>query len=271
MVLTSVPNLTEEELFLLTVPNDTEEAAWMVMPDYQWRVLELLTSILRLHVSRAKLPWYVMAELLVIMPRPYSSRTLEAAPDLLMAEADDHERTSWNVVEEGQSPAFVLEVVTTDSWTRDTEDKPPIYGALGVREYVIFAAKPKRGAPRLFGYRRDEHDQFVPWAPDESGALTSAALGGLTLYVEDGKWLRLRDAQGRSLPSAAEEAQRAEQEAQRAGRESRRAEREAQRAEREAQRAEREAAGRLVAERRAEEAEAEVARLRALAPRRDGQ
>jgi hypothetical protein len=33
------------------------------------------------------------------------------------------------------------------------------------------------------------------------------------LYVEEGEWLRLRDAQGQALPSAEREAARAEQEA----------------------------------------------------------
>src|SRR5205823_1297713 len=104
---------------------------------------------------------------------------------------------------------------------------------------------------------------------DEQGALRSAVLGGLTLYVEEGTWLRLRDAQGQRLPSAEEEAARAEREAARAEEEAARAEREAARAEEEAARAEREAA-------RAEEeaaarqvAEAELERLRALLRQQD--
>ena len=67
-------------------------------------------------------------------------------------------------------------------------------------------------------------------------------LGGLTLYVEEAEWLRLRDAQGQRLPSAEEEAERAE---------------------REAERAEREAAARQAAE-------AELERLRALLRDQEG-
>jgi Uma2 family endonuclease len=142
-----------------------------------------------------------------------ASSVLDLAPDLMLAEADDALRTSWDVRVEGQVPPFVLEVVTKDSWERDTVEKPLLYDAMGVHEYVIFAPQRKDGGPLLFGYRRDVERRFVPWNTDEQGALHSAVLGGLTLYEEEGEWLRLRDAQGQRLPSAEEEAERAEQEA----------------------------------------------------------
>jgi Uma2 family endonuclease len=143
---------------------------------------------------------------------------------------------------EGQVPPFVLEVVTKDSWERDTVEKPLLYDAMGVQEYVIFAPQRKDGGPLLFDYHRDAEGRFVPWDTDEQGALHSAVLGGLTLYVEEGEWLRLRDAQGQRLPSAEEEAERAE---------------------REAARAEQEAAARQAAE-------AELERLRALLGEQEG-
>lgn len=255
-------DFSEMELLLLTTPDDTEEAPWMVMPDFQWRIVELLMSILRLHATRQGLRWYLAAELQVTMPRALTPRTrtrrtLDVVPDLLMAVADDVERTSWNVHAEGQPPRLVLEVVTEASLDRDMEEKPVIYDALGVREYVIFAPKRIDGGPLLSGYHRVDDGQFAPWSVDEQGALRSAALGDLELYVEDGKWLRVRDALGRRLPSAAEEAARADQEAARANREATRANQEAARANQEAARAAREAAARQAAE-------AELARLRAL-------
>lgn len=88
-------------------------------------------------------------------PRIRTKRTLDVAPDLLMAEADDVERTSWNVLGEGQPPRFVLEVVTKESWERDTVEKWGIYNAMGVDEYAIFAPKRTDGGPLLFGHRRD--------------------------------------------------------------------------------------------------------------------
>ncbi len=235
------PRLSDRELFFLTVADDTEEAPWMVMPDFQWRVVALLMSILRLHVARSGLRWYLAADLKVSMPRAITTRVrtrrvLDVAPDLLMAEADDTERASWQVISEGQPPLFVLEVVTEASVERDLEEKPEIYDAMGVREYAIFAPRRTDGGAALLGYQRDTRGRFVPWSADAQGVLWSAALGGLGLYVEDGKWLRARDSAGRRLPSAEEEAARAEQEAARA---------------------EQEAAARRAAE-------AEVARLRAL-------
>jgi Uma2 family endonuclease len=205
--------LSDTEWLLLTTPDDTEEAPWMVVPEFQWRVVALLMSILRLYVRRRGLRWHLAAELKITMPRRIIPRSLDLAPDLMVAEADDAPRTSWDVRVEGQVPPFVLEVVTKDSWERDTLEKPLLYDAMGVQEYVIFAPQRKDGGPLLFGYRRDAERRFVPWNTDEQGALHSAVLGALTLYVEEGEWLRLRDAQGQRLPSAEEEAERAEQEA----------------------------------------------------------
>jgi Uma2 family endonuclease len=240
--------LSDTEWLLLTTPDDTEEAPWMVVPEFQWRVVALLMSALRLYVRRRGLTWHLAAELKITMPRRIIPRSLDLAPDLMVVEADDAPRTSWDVRVEGQVPPFVLEVVTKDSWERDTVEKPLLYDAMGVQEYVIFAPQRKDGGPLLFGYHRDAEGRFVPWHTDEQGALHSAVLGGLTLYVEDGEWLRLRDAQGQRLPSAEEEAERAE--------------REAERAEREAERAEQEAAARQAAE-------AELERLRALLRQQD--
>ena len=205
--------LSATEWLLLTTPDDTEEAPWMVVPEFQWRVVALLMSVLRLYVRRRGLRWHLAAELKITMPRRIIPRSLDLAPDLMVVEADDEPRTSWDVRVEEQVPPFVLEVVTKDSWERDTVEKPLLYDAMGVQEYVIFAPQRKDGGPLLFGYRRDAEGRFVAWDTDEQGALHSAVLAGLTLYVEEGEWLRLRDAQGQRLPSAEEEAERAEQEA----------------------------------------------------------
>ncbi len=236
---------SDDELLLLYTPDDTEEAPWMVMPDFQWRVVSLLMSILGLYARRTDQRWYLGAELKVKMPRPAGQRMLDLGPDMMMAEADDAERDSWNVRVEGGSPLFVLEVVTDESRARDMDEKPILYDQMGVREYVIFAPRRKDNGPILLGHRRDATGRFAPWATGADGVLRITSLGGLGLYVE-GDRLRVRDLQGRRLPSAEEEAERAEQEAERA---------------------KEEALARQDAERRASEAEAEVARLRALLAR----
>ena len=249
-----MPRQLSEPDWLLHIPNDTEEAPWMVMPDYQMRVIRLLLSILDRYRDEMRLRWYIGAELMVVLPRP-GLASLEVAPDLFVAEGDDTWRESWNVNSEGTPPRFVLEVVTRDSWERDTGEKVRLYDRLGVEEYAIFAPERLRRTPRLSGYHRGVHGTWERW-PLEAGALKSAALGGLTLEVEEGRYLRLRDPEGRRLLSDLEAERLAAQ----------RAEAEAQRAEAEARRAESEARARRETESRLVELEAEIARLRAQQP-----
>src|SRR5918911_1094988 len=238
--------LSDTEWLLLTTPDDTVEAPWMVVPEFQWRVVVLLMSILRLYVRRRGLRWHLAAELKITMPRRIIPRSLDLAPDLMVVEADDAPRTSWDVRVEGQVPPFVLEGVTKDSWERDTVEKPLLYDAIGVQEYVIFATQRRWPAPLWLSSRGRGTVRTL--AHRRAGSLAQRGVGGLTLYVEDGEWLRLRDAQGQRLPSAEEEAERVE--------------REAARAEQAAARAEQEAAARQAAE-------AELERLRALLRQQD--
>lgn len=257
--------LTDKEWLLLTSPDDSEEAPWMTMPDFQWRIIALLMSILQRYRRETGLPWYIAAELKVTMPRQLVPRSFDLGPDLLMAEGDDHPRDSWHVEQEGRPPFFVLEVVTPDSGMRDTREKPLLYDSMGVQEYLIFAPKRKR-KPNLSGYRRTADGLFVPWQVDGRGQLRSEALGGLLFSAEESggsTWLRARTLQGRRLLSDAEAA---EQEAARAEEEAARADQEAARAEEEAARAGHEAAARHAAEERAAALAAELARLRALHP-----
>lgn len=175
----------------------------MVMADLQVRDVELLKSILRLHIDQRRLPWYLASYLKITMRRPVTGEPLEAAPDLLVTEGEERLRTSWNIAAEGKPPLFVLEVASTKSWRRDSRGKPLIYAAMGVAEYAIFAPERKRG-PQLFGYCRDAEGQFVDWRADRRGVLRSRALGGLGLYVEERLWLRALDAEGRRLPTPQE-------------------------------------------------------------------
>ncbi len=250
--------LTDQQLLLLKTRSDTEDAPWMTTPDFQWHIINLLMSILRLHIQRQNLHWYLAAELLVIMPRmpgESNTETLDLGPDMMMAVSENYERDSWSIADEGQPPLIVIEVVTRQSRNRDFVTKPPLYDAMGVREYVIFAPRRWNGVrrPVLSGYHRDDAGVWVPWQLDTQGMLWSEALG-LALYVDDGKWLRVRDREGQVLPSPEEDAAQARA----------RAEQEAQRAEQEAQRAEQEAQRAEEATVRAERAEAELTRLRAL-------
>lgn len=230
------PRLTDADILLLTTPDDTEDAPWMVMPDLQWRILELLMPTLRRYVREHKLPWYLAADLKVTGSRRHSRRPLDLAPDLLMAEADDRIRASWNIAREGKPPQFVLEVVTKESWRRDTQDKPLLYEAWGIAEYALFAPERRRPGPALWGFRLGDNGVYLPWAADADGVLRSQQMQGLGLVVEDARWLRVVDTEGNRLPTPDEEA-------------------------------EAEAAARRNAELRAGDAEAELVRLRDLLDR----
>ena len=200
------------EWFWLTVPNDGETPPPPAKPDFHWHAIVLLMSILRRYQHAQGLRWYLGVESSVTMPHQLVPRDVNPGPDVLMAEADDHERRSWNVEEEGSLPLFVLEVVTEDSWTRDTEYKPILYDRMGVREYLIFAPERKDPGSRIFGYRRNAEGQWVAWEA-ENGELRSEGLGGLRFFVDRSR-LRVRDAEGAILPSdeeaAAQEAARAD-------------------------------------------------------------
>ncbi|HEY8741613.1 MAG TPA: Uma2 family endonuclease, partial [Chloroflexota bacterium] len=254
-----IANVTETVAQTLPVlqgaVDDTNEAPWMTMPEFQYFVARLLVGILRLHAERRNLGWHVTGELSVITPKPEVG-TLTLGPDVLVVEADGRLRDSWDVRQEGKPPRLVLEIVTHDSVERDTVDKPGYYAQMGVEEYVLFWPERKDGGPKLFGYHRDNDGTWVEWAVDAAGVLRSAVLHGLGLQVGEHPWLRVVDEHGARLPSPEEEAARAEREAARALGEAARAEREAARAEREAA--------------RAAAAEAELARLRTALERQQG-
>ncbi len=242
--------------------DDTDEAPWMTMPEFQALVIALLAGILRLHSRRRRLGWHISTELGVSMPKPEGG-ALTLGPDLFVVEADEALRTSWDIPAEGKPPRFVLEVVTQDSAERDTSptQKVGYYAAMGVEEYAIYWPYRGDGGSRLFGHRRDAAGAWSPWSTDERGVLRSRALGGLGLAAAEPPWLRVVDEAGTWLPSPEEEADarlladaRAEREAARAEREARDRQQAEERAEAEAQ--------------RAADAEAEVARLRALLERR---
>ncbi len=243
----TLPCLRYDQALLASLLDDTEDAPWMVTPEFQFQIVRMLLSILEQYIRHQDLPWHVFSELWIIAPWPNDRGSLRAAPDLFVVEADREEREAWQVSREGKTPPFVLEVVTPASSDRDERDKAVIYDQMGVREYVIFTRRGVKGGPRLQGYQRDAEGQFVRWDAGAVGEFVSQALGGLRLYIHGGTRLRLKDRDGHILPTEAEEGERQRQ----------RGDQEAARARREAARADQEAT-------RAEAAERELARLRTL-------
>jgi Uma2 family endonuclease len=170
------------------------------------------------------------------------------APDLLaVLEAEDVDRDKWVVSAEGKGLDWVLEVHVGGDRKKDAERNVARYARLGIPEYFLY----DRARNTLAGYRLDspEAGAYSPIIPNH-GLYESRVLG-LEIQVDED---RLRFYAGSALLLESEELiarvqamydaahRRAEEEARRAGEADRLREMEA---------------------RRREEAEQEVARLRA--------
>jgi Putative restriction endonuclease len=216
------PPLTQEEandLFMLMLEDDTEDAPWMVMGDLQFWSASSFAHSLRIYAHERGLDWYVASMLPIECEWPNTARKKVLAPDTFVALVAERARTTFDVAAEGAFPPFVLEVVSPSSATRDQQDKRLAYDLLGAREYALFT--PREGASStLEGYRRGATGGFEPWPPDERGRLWSEVLG-LYLVVR-GALLQAETAAGRLLltPEQTEAARRlAEDEAERLRRE----------------------------------------------------
>lgn len=207
------PPWTETDLFLLTVPDDTEEAPWMVMGDPQFWTATTFASALRVYAQSHHLDWYVAGMLPIRYPRP-SGRNGQVAPDVLVAQVPQRERHSYDLAEEGVFPGFVLEILSPASIEHDQTDKRLLYDVLGAREYLLFAPEPDLHTPPLQGYRRHAQGRFERWAPDAQGRLWSDELG--LFLVAEGRTLRAIQQDGRPLLTHEEsEAERLREEAAR--------------------------------------------------------
>jgi hypothetical protein len=233
------PPLTKEQendLFMLLLEDDTEDAPWMVMGDLQFWSASSFAHSLRSYAHEQGFDWYVASMLPITYEWPNAARKKQLSPDTFVAFVEERARTSYDVEAEGGFPPFVLEVVSPSSTARDQQEKRLAYELLGAREYALFT--PREGVPSVLeGYRRSAKGQFEPWTPVEQGRLWSEVLG---LYlVARGTLLQAQTAEGRLLLTpeqtgaalrVAEEARRREEEARR------RAEEEAERLRRELER-----------------------------------
>jgi hypothetical protein len=213
---------------LTPIDDDTEEAPWMVMGTPQWTAATVLYSALHGELqSRQPAPF--VAAMLPIRYYPIPGGEVEQlAPDIMVAWVPSHHRNSYDVEREGVAPAFVLEVVSPASQTRDLLVKPERYERMGVEEYALFAPPTPDGAlllePPLQGYRREAGSgEFVRWEADGEGRLYSAVLelwlvareGELRVQRPDGSWV-LTPAEERQARRAAEVAGQREAQARRA-------------------------------------------------------
>lgn len=203
----------EDDLFMLIVEDDTEEAPWMAVGDAQFWSASSLAHSLRIYAHEQGLAWYVASMLPINYTWPGVSRKKTVAPDVLVSFVPERVRASYDVAEEGVFPPFVLEVVSPSSVVRDTVEKYRIYDALGAQEYLLFT--PEADEAPLQGYRRGASGTLEPWPLDAAGRLHSAVLD-LT-FMASGMMLQAATPDGRLLltPEQSEEARRQAEDAQR--------------------------------------------------------
>ena len=133
------------------------------------------------------------------------------APDVFVVfGVEDRPRQNYKLWEEGQAPAFVLEVASPSTWRDDIGRKRSVYARLGVREYWQYDPQEAHLPARLQGDRLAGSDyvrQPAVTEPDGVLALHSETLG-LELRAAPGREMRFRDpATGRELRSYDEEAE----------------------------------------------------------------
>jgi hypothetical protein len=173
------PTLTKEqsdELFMLMLEDDTEDAPWMTMGDLQFWSASSFAHSLRNYAHECGLGWYVASMLPILYLAADSPRKRQLSPDVFVAFVPEHARQSFDAEKEGGFPPFVLEVVSPSSTERDELDKQRAYALLGVQEYALFTPRDATQS-KLEGYRRDAAGRFTPWPPDEQGRLWSETLG----------------------------------------------------------------------------------------------
>lgn len=135
---------------------------------------------------------------------------VSAAPDLLVAfGAAAPERGHYAIRDAGKAPDFVLEILSSSTWTTDVEDKPGIYRSMGVGEYFLFDPD-DRLQPCLQGcaLRDGRYRRLPPTRMADGGLrLRSEALGLDLCAVGPRPDLRWHDPQTRRhLPTHEEDA-----------------------------------------------------------------
>ena len=145
------------------------------------------------------------------MQKSHTHPRVSIAPDVFVVfGVEKRERPNYKLWEEGQAPAFVLEVASPSTWRDDIGRKRSVYAQLGVREYWQYDPAGEHLPARLQGERLTPSGyvrQPVATAMDGTLTLRSETLG-LELRVAPGREMRFRDpTTGENLRSHHEEAE----------------------------------------------------------------
>ncbi len=145
---------------------------------------------------------------------PNPSPDVSVVPDVREPERERGGR--FNVQLEGTRPVLALEVVSPHYRKEDREDKVAIYAKAGIREYVIFDHRTRRGQgiDEVLGYRLLEN-AYLPMSPDEDGFVYCETVG-LRMGLDNGRVVLIDGETGARLPTHTEAVARADAEAARA-------------------------------------------------------
>jgi Uma2 family endonuclease len=147
----------------------------------------------------------------------------------------ERRRGTFRVVEEGAAPCLVVEIVSPDTRTNDTERKLELYHRVRVPWYILVDQEGEDGPRRLIAYRYAP-DEYVEEPPDAEGRVLLEPLG-IRLGLRDERLVCYDAASGKELGDytrVAEDLAAAEQRAQDLAMARQDAERRAQDAERRA-------------------------------------
>jgi len=187
---------------------------------------------------------YVSGNLLLYYEK--GNRYKSVSPDVFVVfGVEKKRRRTYFLWEEGKGPDFVLELASENTYRRDLGDKKDLYASvLKVKEYYLFDPDGRYLQPSLMGYRLID-DIYLPIQPVD-WRLPSDVLG--LEIAEEAEELRLFDPLTKDWVLKPEE-------------------KEAKARRKAEEKAQQEYFARQQAETRAEQAEAELARLRALLER----
>ena len=108
---------------------------------------------------------------------------------------------SWRIGVTGPAPQVVFELASDTTWKRDLDEKPAVYGRIGVQEYYAFdpyeppLPLSQRKGRRLFGWHRDaDTGRMRRVSPRSDGGLWSPQLK--SWLKADGNYLRLYNRYG---------------------------------------------------------------------------
>ncbi|CAN1211867.1 Putative restriction endonuclease domain-containing protein [Tumidithrix helvetica PCC 7403] len=163
--------------------------------DKQRRNLSYTTEALRLWFEKQQ-NVYVSGNLFIRYQEELAEKRV--APDLFVVFGMSNEdRVSYTIgKDDGKAPDFVLEVTSKGTVTKDREQNPLIYRALGVKEYFQYDPSGEYLKPASLQGVRLENGKYVAIAaltlPDGTLSLHSEVLG-LDLHLYSDKKFRFYD------------------------------------------------------------------------------